>query len=100
MSEKYEDSITFDQCFKDKEFDTRVLGRKRLNQKLDEANLKQYLDTLEDCAHLSETVNVDDIMANDNPVHVGRNLPSIERKDPSSFEEMEFEEQAQRFFEH
>ncbi len=100
MSEKYEDSITFDECLRDKEFDARVLGRKRLNKKLDDAELQKYLSSLEDCADRSEVVNVGDIMANDNPIHVGRNLPTVERKDPASFEEFELEEQTQRFFEH
>lgn len=100
MSKNYENSVTFDDCQKDKEFDTRILGRKRLNRKLDEAALQKRLESLEDCSSISEMVNVDDIMANDNPIHVGRNLPTPEVADPSSFEELEFEEQAQRFFEH
>ena len=93
--------LTFDEAWKEKQTDVRLLDRERMVGKLDEKTARKTMESLEDSAHLATYVNVDDIMANDNPIHVGRNLPKLDNKKPQPFEELEFEEQATKLhFEH
>ena len=92
--------ILFRKAREDKVNDIRLVERRQQNGNLDEKARAKFLESLEDCASLAETVNVDDIMANDNPVHVARNLPSTEPRAIQPFEELEFEEAARLKFEH
>lgn len=93
--------LTFERAWKEKQNDTRLIERDRLVGKFNDKDQKKALSALEDCASMATYVNVDDIMANDNPVHVGRNLPQLEPRKPQPFEDLEFEEQASKLqFEH
>lgn len=93
--------LTFDAALKEKQNDIRLMDRQRNVGQLSEKDQKKALESLEDCASMASYVNVADIMANDNPIHVGRNLPKLDDKKPQPFEELEFEEQASKLnFEH
>lgn len=93
--------LTFAEAWQEKQNDVRLKDRDRMVGKLDENKARKAMESLEDSAHLATYVNVDDIMSNDNPIHVGRNLPKLDNKKPQPFEELEFEEQANKLnFEH
>ena len=93
--------LTFERAWKEKQNDVRLNERERSVGRFNEKEAKKAHESIEDCAHLATYVNVDDIMANDNPVHVGRNLPQLEPRKPQPFEDLEFEEQATKLkFEH
>lgn len=93
--------LTFERAWKEKSTDVRMIERERMVGRLNEKEAKKVVDAVEDCAAMATYVNVDDIMANDNPVHVGRNLPQLDARKPQPFEDLEFEEQANKLqFEH
>ena len=79
----------------------RLIERDRAVGRSNEKDLSKTNTALEDSASMATYVNIDDIMANDNPIHVGRNLPQLDARKPQPFEELEFEEQASKLqFEH
>jgi hypothetical protein len=81
--------LTFAQALKEKQNDVRLVERDRSVGRLNE---KEFLKV---------GAALEYIMANDNPIHVGRNLPQLDGRKPQPFEELEFEEQASKLqFEH
>jgi hypothetical protein len=93
--------LTFAQALKEKQNDVRLVERDRSVGRLNEKEFLKVGAALEDSSALATYVNIDDIMANDNPIHVGRNLPQLDGRKPQPFEELEFEEQASKLqFEH
>ena len=93
--------LTFSKALKEKQHDVRLLERDRSVGRLNEKEYKKVASALEDSTAMATYVNIDDIMANDNPIHVGRNLPQLDARKPQPFEELEFEEQASKLqFEH
>ena len=93
--------LTFERAWKEKQNDVRLMDRDRSIGKFNEKDHKKTSTAVEDCSAMATYVNVDDIMANDNPIHVGRNLPQLEPRKPQPFEDLEFEEQANKLqFEH
>ncbi len=84
----------------EKKVDVRVIERARLFGKLDHKAHEQSVKTLADDADRGVFVNVDELNARDNPVHVARNLPSLEVPAPKNIEDMEFDsDEANRSFE-
>lgn len=88
------------EAHEEKKQDIRVIERARLFGKLDRKAHDQLVKTLSDDAAHGQFVNVDEINAKDNPVHVARNLPSLEVPMPRNIEDMEFDsDEANRSFE-
>jgi hypothetical protein len=88
------------EAHEEKKQDVRVVERARLFGRLDKKSNDQLVKALPDDADRGVYVNVDEIMARDNPVHVARNLPSLEVPAPKNIEDMEFDsDEANRSFE-
>jgi hypothetical protein len=84
------------EAHEEKKKDVRVIERARLFGRLDR---KAHEATFKDLADESERglfVNVDELNARDNPVHVARNLPSAEAPAPRNIEDMEFDTEEAR----
>ena len=75
----------------EKKNDVRVLERARLFGRLDHKAAEAHTKTLEDISNLSTFVNVDELNAKDNPVHMARNLPSLEAPARRNIEDAEFD---------
>ncbi len=84
------------EAMENKEWDVRLIERARDVGGLEEKAYTAHLSTLPDDSSTMSEVNLDDLMATDNPVHTGRNLPSLEPHKPQPFEDLELEEQAAR----
>jgi hypothetical protein len=88
------------EAHEEKKQDIRVIERARLFGRLDRKGHEQLLKSLPDEASRGEFVNVDEINAKDNPVHVARNLPSLETPARRNIEDLEFDsDEANRSFE-
>ncbi len=75
----------------EKKVDVRVIERARLFGRLDRKAHEAALKSLADDAERGQFVNVDDINARDNPVHVARNLPNLDAPVRRNIEDMEFD---------
>jgi hypothetical protein len=88
------------EAHEEKKSDIRVIERARLFGRLDRKSHEQLTKGLPDEAALATYVNVDEINAKDNPVHVARNLPNLDAPMPRNIEDMEFDsDEANRSFE-
>lgn len=85
----------------EKKNDVRILERSKAIGKLDKKAFEAILKALPDDAANAITVNVDELNARDNPVHVPRGLPSLDVPARKNYEELEFDaEESNRNFEH
>ena len=75
----------------EKKNDVRVTERARLFGRLDKKANEAHVKTLADEAERAMYVNTDDINARDNPVHMARNLPSLEPVVRRNIEDAEFD---------
>jgi hypothetical protein len=88
------------EAHEEKKQDIRVIDRARSIGKLDRKAHDANLSNLPDEAERAVYVNTDEINARDNPVHVARNLPTLEVPAPRNIEDMEFDsDEANRGFE-
>jgi hypothetical protein len=88
------------EAHEEKKKDIRVIERARLFGKLDRKAYENTQKSLEDDAERGHFVNIDEINAKDNPVHVARNLPSLEAPARRNIEDLEFDsDDANRSFE-
>jgi hypothetical protein len=84
----------------EKKKDVRVIERARLFGRLDRKAHESTLGSIPDDAEHGHFVNVDEINAKDNPVHMARNLPSLEAPARRNIEDLEFDsDEANRSFE-
>ncbi len=75
----------------EKKNDVRVVERARLFGRLDKKANEVQVKGLADESDRALYVNVDDINARDNPVHMARNLPSLEAPVRRNIEDAEFD---------
>jgi len=88
------------EAHEEKKNDVRLIDRARLFGKLDKKSYEALLKTLPDDGEHGHFVNVDEINAKDNPVHVARNLPNLEAPARRNIEDLEFDsDEANRSFE-
>ena len=88
------------EAHEEKKLDVRVTERARLFGRLDRKAHEASLKTLADEAERGHFVNVDEINAKDNPVHVARNLPNLDAPVRRNIEDLEFDsDEANRSFE-
>lgn len=88
------------EAHEEKKQDIRVLERARQLGKLDTKANATMAAGLPDEAENAVYVNLDELNARDNPVHVARNLPNLEAPAPRNIEDMEFDsDEANRGFE-
>lgn len=88
------------EAHEEKKQDVRVIERARLFGRLDRKSHEQLSKNIPDDAERGHFVNVDELNARDNPVHVARNLPSLETAAKKNIEDMEFDsDEANRSFE-
>ncbi|MGE3262529.1 MAG: hypothetical protein AB7K68_12180 [Bacteriovoracia bacterium] len=88
------------EAHEEKKMDVRVIERARLFGKMDRKAYEQSSKGLEDVADRGQFVNVDEINAKDNPVHIARGLPSLDAPARRNIEDMEFDsDDANRSFE-
>lgn len=79
------------EAHEEKKFDSRVIERARAVGKLDKKSLESFLKSLPDEAANASFVNLDELNAKDNPVHIPRGLPSLEAPVRKNLEDLEFE---------
>ena len=79
------------EAHEEKKSDVRVIERARLFGRLDKKAHEKSLQTLPDEADRAVYVNVDEINAKDNPVHMARNLPSLDAPVRRNIEDLEFD---------
>lgn len=88
------------EAHEEKKQDIRVIERARLFGRLDPKAYEQQSKSLPDDADRGHYVNVDEINARDNPVHMARNLPNLEAPVRRNIEDLEFDsDEANRSFE-
>jgi hypothetical protein len=75
----------------EKKTDVRVIERARLFGRLDKKANEAQVKTLADEAERGVFVNTDELNARDNPVHMARNLPSLEAPARRNIEDAEFD---------
>jgi hypothetical protein len=75
----------------EKKTDVRVTERARLFGRLDRKAFEAHCKTLADDADRGQFSNVDELNARDNPVHMARNLPSLEAPARRNIEDAEFD---------
>jgi hypothetical protein len=75
----------------EKKNDVRVTERARLFGRLDRKANEAHVKTLADEGDRGHFVNVDELNARDNPVHMARNLPSLEAPARRNIEDAEFD---------
>lgn len=75
----------------EKKNDVRVIERARLFGRLDKKANEISVKALVDEGDRGVFVNTDDINARDNPVHMARNLPSLEAPARRNIEDAEFD---------
>ena len=89
------------EALEEKKFDVRVLDRLKSTGKLESKTQEQAVKNLKDDAEAGMFVNVDEINAKDNPVHVPRGLPAHDGPQRKNIEDMEFDaDESNRAFEH
>jgi hypothetical protein len=85
----------------EKKFDVRFLDRAKAIGKLEKKTAEEAVKRLADDAEHALTVNLDELNARDNPVHMARNLPTHDKPVRTNFEDMEFDaDETNRNFEH
>lgn len=85
----------------EKKRDVRVTDRARAVGKLDKKAHEALLKSLPDEAEFGMTVNIDELNAKDNPVHIPRGIPAPEAAVRRNIEDQEFDaDEANRSFEH
>jgi len=85
----------------EKKLDIRNLDRARMLGKIDKKTYEQMLKAIPDDAAHSITVNIDEINAKDNPVHMARGLPATDGPVRRNIEDLEFDaDESNRAFEH
>ena len=88
------------EAHEEKKLDVRVTERARLFGRLDRKANEANVKSLADDADRANYVNVDEINAKDNPVHVARNLPNLDAPVRRNIEDLEFDsDEANRSFE-
>ncbi len=88
------------EAHEEKKLDVRVTERARLFGRLDRKAHEQLLKSLPDEAERGQYVNVDELNARDNPVHMARNLPNLDAPVRRNIEDLEFDsDEANRSFE-
>jgi len=88
------------EAHEEKKLDVRVTERARLFGRLDRKANEANVKALADDADRATYVNVDEINAKDNPVHVARNLPNLDAPVRRNIEDLEFDsDEANRSFE-
>jgi uncharacterized small protein (DUF1192 family) len=88
------------EAHEEKKNDSRVIERARQLGKLSSKEQAERLAALPDEAEHGVFVNLDELNARDNPVHVARNLPTLEVPAPRNIEDMEFDsDESNRGFE-
>lgn len=88
------------EAHEEKKLDVRVTERARLFGRLDTKAYEASVKNLADEADRGVYVNVDEINAKDNPVHVARNLPNLDAPVRRNIEDLEFDsDEANRSFE-
>jgi hypothetical protein len=88
------------EAHEEKKKDVRVLERARLFGRLDHKAYQQLVSALPDEAGHGQFTNVDELNARDNPVHMARNLPTVEATVRRNIEDLEFDsDEANRSFE-
>jgi|GEM_PF-6210957 len=75
----------------EKKQDVRVIERARLFGRLDKKANEAQVKLLADDGERGVFVNTDEINARDNPVHMARNLPSLEAPARRNIEDAEFD---------
>ncbi len=89
------------EAHEEKKSDIRILERARLLGKIDKKTHELALKALPDDAANSVTVNLDELNAKDNPVHMARGLPATDGPVRRNIEDLEFDaDEANRAFEH
>jgi hypothetical protein len=79
------------EAHEEKKNDVRVIERARLFGRLDKKANEASVKTLADEADRGHFVNIDELNARDNPVHMARNLPSLEVPARRNIEDAEFD---------
>jgi hypothetical protein len=79
------------EAHEEKKADVRVTERARLFGRLDRKAHEASLKGIPDDADRGHFVNVDELNARDNPVHMARNLPSLEAPARRNIEDAEFD---------
>lgn len=88
------------EAHEEKKLDVRVTERAKLFGRLDRKAFEATQKSLADDSEHAVYVNVDDINAKDNPVHVARNLPNLDAPVRRNIEDLEFDsDEANRSFE-
>jgi hypothetical protein len=88
------------EAHEEKKQDVRVVERARLFGRLDTKANDVLVKALADDAEHGQYSNVDELNARDNPVHMARNLPSLEAPARRNIEDLEFDsDEANRSFE-
>ncbi|NUM88675.1 MAG: hypothetical protein HUU37_05685 [Bdellovibrionales bacterium] len=87
------------EAMEEKKFDVRVVERARMVGKQERKSVEGMLKSLKDDSAGATWSNVDEINRTDNPVHVGRNLPSTEPAAKRNYEELELEAAGEAGFE-
>lgn len=89
------------EAHEEKKQDVRIIDRNRAMGKLEAKAAAEFVKNLPDDAERAVFVNVDEINAKDNPVHIPRGLPSLDGPARKNFEDMEFDaDESNRSFEH
>lgn len=88
------------EAHEEKKQDVRVVERARLFGRLDTKARNVDVQALADDGDRAVYSNVDELNARDNPVHMARNLPSLETPARRNIEDLEFDsDEANRSFE-
>lgn len=88
------------EAHEEKKNDIRVIDRARLFGKLDRKANEVSVKALPDDADRGHFVNVDEINAKDNPVHIARGIQNAEAPVRRNIEDLEFDsDEANRSFE-
>lgn len=79
------------EAHEEKKLDVRVIERARLFGRLDKKSHEKQVETLADEAAHGIFVNVDEINAKDNPVHIPRGIPNLDAPVRRNIEDLEFD---------
>lgn len=89
------------EAHEEKKQDSRVVDRARALGKLDKKAYEASLKALPDISEMGIYVNIDDLNARDNPVHIPRGIPTTDAPVRRNIEDQEFDaDEANRSFEH
>jgi hypothetical protein len=89
------------EAHEEKKTDLRVVERARTLGKLDKKANEALLKNLPDESERALFVNIDELNAKDNPVHIPRGIPTTDAPVRRNIEDQEFDaDEANRSFEH